>query len=175
MEIKLFFLTIIGLMGGFLGRYTRIPGGVLLTSMIFTSLANAKGIHLSNLPFVYVLSLQVLAGVLVGQKVTVRILKDIKDIMLPVCLILAVIMTSVIFLMFILHEVFDWDNVTAWLSSSPGRMQDMIVLAGSLSADGATAHLIRHLSVIFLTPMILLISKKIGEKQVKELRKLNDR
>jgi len=175
MEIKLLFLTIIGLAGGYLGKYTRIPGGVLLSSMILTSLINAKGIHLNSLPFIYVLSLQVLAGALVGQKLTTRILKDMKDIMLSVAFLLTIIMSSVFVLMLILHEVFGWDLVTSWLSSSPGRMQDMIVLAGSLKADGAkvaTSHLVRHLSVIFLTPVILLISKKLEEKQCKEENKL---
>ncbi|ATW24425.1 AbrB family transcriptional regulator [Candidatus Formimonas warabiya] len=174
METKLLWLIAAGFLGGYLGRYSRIPGGVLLGSMVVTSWANAKGVHLSDLPFAYVLSLQVLAGALVGEKVTGRILKDMKEMMLPVFFLLTVVMASVLIVMMILYRVFGWDYITAWLSSSPGRMQDMIVLAGSLKADGAkvaTVHLLRHLSVVFLTPLILLISKKAGAKQAKALNK----
>ena len=170
MEIKIIWLIIAGLIGGYLGRYSRIPGGVLLGSMVLTSLVNAKGIHLINLPFIYIFILQVLTGTLVGQKVTGRILKDMKDMMFPVGFLLGIIMSVVIILMLFLHEIFGWDLVTAWLSSLPGRMQDMIVLAGSLNADGAkvaTAHLVRHLAVIFVTPVILVISKKLKDKQEK--------
>jgi len=175
MEIKVIWLAIAGLIGGYLGKYARIPGGVLLGSMILTSLVNAKGIHISKLPLIYVFSLQILTGALVGQKVTGRILKDIKDMMLSVVFLLGIIMSAVIILMLILYEIFGWDLVTAWLSASPGRMQDMIILAGTLNADGAkvaTAHLVRQLSVILITPVILVISKKLEEKQREKLSNL---
>jgi uncharacterized membrane protein AbrB (regulator of aidB expression) len=72
--------------------------------------------------------------------------------------IMAVIMAVSIASSLILIRICGWDPATAWLSASPGRMSDMIILAHGLGARTdwvAATHVTRMIMVILATPLIL--------------------
>ncbi|MFZ7104151.1 MAG: AbrB family transcriptional regulator [Peptococcaceae bacterium] len=84
----------------------------------------------------------------------------------------------------IVNFYFGWDQASAWLGSSPGRMQDMVIVADSLGAERTkvvAAHIARTFSVVFLTPVVLMIqnrflkvqknfsNKKVRQKNEEEL------
>ncbi|ATW27400.1 AbrB family transcriptional regulator [Candidatus Formimonas warabiya] len=148
----------LGFLGGVAGQKTRIPGGVLIGAMLFAASANFVGMPPASLPPFYNLSLQIMAGCLVGIGITTKTLKDLKKIVAPVLLNALIILTGGIVVAVVISHLFFWGRITSWLASSPGRMQDMVIFSDSLGADTtkvAGVHIMRTISVVILTPLIL--------------------
>jgi len=163
MLVKFLLLFILGFAGGYLGNYTRLPGGALFGAMIFTIVSNSLFIKQRELSYLYIFCLLVFTGALIGQDITKEVLKNIWQVMLPAGMITGFMVVFGILLMFIAGNVFHWDFATAWLAIAPARMQDMVILATSLKLDGTkviSAHLARILTVLFFTTTYLSINKK---------------
>lgn len=168
MLVQYLWLITFGFAGGYLGKCTKIPGGSLLGAMIFTAIGNSFILQVQILPEVYTFSLQILVGALVGQEITMKAAKEAKKIILPILISSGFLVITALVLMVFLNRFFNWDLTTAWLGTAPGRMTDMVIIADIVEANGTkvfAAHLMRHLFVIFLTPLILYLAKKIQKPE----------
>ena len=146
------------LLGGVLGRMTRISGGAMLGAMASATLWNLGGAPVVSLPAWYGISVQVLAGSLVGVVMTRSVVKQIGTLAFPVVSTALMVLSAAILGCVILTLCFDWHFTTAWLAGSPGRTQDMLIYASAVNAEiekVAAVHISRLLAVLLLTPLII--------------------
>jgi len=142
-----------------MGEISHVPGGIILGAMLTIAAGNLLGFPANWLPSRSGFILQVLAGIMLGIKITGEELSTLGEILIPVLIITGVLNLMGILSSLLVWKVFDWDLLTAWLSTSPGRMQDMVILAKNLEADSekvVTTHVMRITLVVIVTPLILL-------------------
>lgn len=154
----LLLFSIAALVGGFLGKVTKIPGGALLGSTTLVAVAGV-GLDLSHTtPMGMLFVTQILMGCMLGQSINRRFWHDFLQIWSPSLLVVgAYTLLSAPFAA-VMVWMFDFDALSAVLASTPARMQDMIVLAGSMNADAVTVmlmQLFRQFAIIAMTPFIL--------------------
>ena len=155
-DILLF--SIAALVGGLLGKVIKIPGGALLGS---TTLVAAVGVGLDlphTTPTGILLVTQILMGCMLGQSINRRFWHDFLQIWSPALLVIGAYTLFSVPFAAVMVWMFDFDALTAILASTPARMQDMIVLAGSMDTDAVTVmlmQLIRQFAIIAMTPFIL--------------------
>jgi membrane AbrB-like protein len=158
---KYLLLFTLGIVGGWLGLVSGLAGGVILGAMLLTSLGNLVGLPASHLPRGFGSWLQMLAGLLVGSQMALQELTQIAGSLIELLVIILSLMCASLLSAYILISRFKWDSATAWLSASPGRMSDMIILSQSLGAKSdwvAGTHVVRMILVIILTPLIMRFS-----------------
>lgn len=151
-------ILIAALAGGFLGRLYRLPGGALLVSTISVAVV-CNAMELSHIvPDELLLIMQVLMGCMLGQSITRYFWRDVASIWKP-CLM--VIFTYSLFsapFAFLLVKAYGFDPISALLGANPARMQDMIILAGSMNLDAVMVMLMqfcRQFVIIGVTPFML--------------------
>ncbi len=146
------------LIGGAVGRKLRLPGGALLVSSISVALA-ANVWHLSHQPpYELMLVLQVFMGCLLGQSINRRFWQDFLQIWRPTLMVVAVFTLFALPFAALLAWGCGFEFLTAVLAATPARMQDMLVLAGSVDSDAVTVMLMqlaRQFAIIGSTPFML--------------------
>ncbi|MDR3135591.1 MAG: AbrB family transcriptional regulator [Deltaproteobacteria bacterium] len=157
-------LSVLAMVGGWLGSKARIPGSIAVGAMLFAIIGNVAGDSLglgrAVMPGWHKGAIQVMAGCLVGSSMTMERAKEIKAALLPVLANCFILLSVGLAATFFCRDFFRWDLVTSWLSTCPGRMADMIIYSGIVGADTATvvgAHVLRLVSVILFASAMLKI------------------
>lgn len=166
MEYTLIVLFFGGL-GGYLGKKTKVPGGVVLGAMAFVVVYNMSGLSIVQFDRSMGWYLQVLAGVILGATATRVKFKALKSFLWPaLCLTGGTLIIGWVNSR-ILVDGFNFDYVTSWLSAAPAQMQDMIIIAGNVDANVvmvASTHLARVLGIILVTPLILSVCSRFASE-----------
>ncbi|MEL7565909.1 MAG: AbrB family transcriptional regulator [Dehalobacterium sp.] len=152
---------LVALAGGAVGHLTNMPGGIILGSMASVGLLNIISPDSVSLPKYFSFYLQIFAGILLGVNLNITEIALLGDLILPSLFIALILLLSGLGAAFTTHKLFDWDLITAWLSCSPGRMQDMVIFAHDLNADSTKVvivHTTRIILVVIITPLILLMA-----------------
>lgn len=154
----LFLFSLAALAGGLFGKIIGIPGGALLGS---TTLVAAVGVGFDlphATPVSLILTTQILMGCMLGQSINRRLWHDFLQIWNPSLVVIGAYTLFSVPFAAIMVWMFGFNALTAVLASTPARMQDMIVLAGSMDTDAVTVmlmQLIRQFAIIAMTPFIL--------------------
>ena len=163
--------------GGVVGKLLKIPGGTLLGA---TAVVAATGIYFDldhTPPSMMLFLVQILIGCMLGQSINRRFWQNFLQIWRPALMVVGIYtLLAVPFAVFLVWT-FGFDVLTAVLATTPARMQDMIILAGTLNSDAITVMLMqlsRQFVVIGITPFFLtkfsmkegnISSKTQGEKR----------
>lgn len=149
----------IACIGGFLGNMSHLPGGAILGALIAVGIIKLVMDYSSGaLPKYYTFVLQVLAGIWLGSKFGVKEVFAFPDIILPAILSSLTLLLIGILSTFLVTKLFGWDIMTAWLSCSPGRMQDMLIIANDYGIDSVKitlTHTVRIFLVVSISPLVL--------------------
>jgi membrane AbrB-like protein len=151
-------VTVLGLLGGAAGHFSGLPGGVMAGTLLAVAAGNLAGLPANRLPRGTTFCGQVLAGIMLGVQMTMDKLLALANVLPPLLIIMAILLVTGFISSLLLNRVFGWDLITAWLSSSPGRMQDMVIIAAGLDARServAITHIVRIALVVMATPVIL--------------------
>jgi membrane AbrB-like protein len=145
--------------GGAFGKFTKLPGGPLLGATVAVA-AIGISLNLSHTPPPFlILLIQLLTGCMLGQSISRRFWRNILQIWRP-CLTVILLYTLLAApFAAVLTLAFGFDALTALLAATPARMQDMIVLAGSVDSDAVTVMLMqlaRQFAIIGITPFLLM-------------------
>jgi len=146
------------LIGGGLGKISKIPGGALLTATVAVA---CTGIYFDlshTTPPVIMAAIQILMGCMLGQSINRQFWQDFLQIWRPCLLVIGMYTVLAAPFAVFLVWAFGFDTLTAVLAATPARMQDMIVLAGSLNTDAVTVmlmQLVRQFAIIGITPFLL--------------------
>ncbi len=153
----------IGFMGGFLGNKFKIPAGTLIGTMlaiiVFRLIIN-KG---WTLPRGYGFILQVLLGIMIGASFQKQMLRLSFHVAIPVVISTIVLVSTGLILSAIFSRIGLLDISTAYLSTSPGAMSVLVLLAFESQANPTlvlTFHFFRIVFVVLTIPWILKIFVK---------------
>ena len=155
--IRLLATATAGFAGGMLGHISGIPAGALTGAVVFVGALKVKGVELRVPPEAAIIA-QVVIGSVIGVSMNRQSVKELGAVIVPAAIIgLSMILIGLL-LGIIIHKVWKIDIDTALLSTSPGGMTEMSLMAADLGADAsavAAVHLFRVLAVIIMYPLLL--------------------
>ena len=148
----------VGTLGGIIGMKLQLPAGMMIGAMVATILLKLTLNITWELPAQYHFIVQILLGVMLGSTFQTDMLKVFAKMAVPIILsTLLLIMTgalsAIIFAKFGLV-----DFPTAYISTSPGAMTSLVVLASEAEINAPLVtcfHFFRLLLVIATAPFIL--------------------
>lgn len=149
----------LGIGGGILVNVLPMPGAILMGAFLGVGLGNLARWGTSYLPQGTGFVLQWLSGVMIGLLIDAQTLTFLRDIIPVLTLTLAVCLGTNLLMVWVLVRCFTWDLSTAWLASTPARMNEMLILGLDVGADPEkilAAHLIRVFMTTGITPFLLL-------------------
>ena len=147
----------IALLAGLSGFYLGVPAGALTFAMIATAGFNI----LSGRGWVPPLLrrvIQVLAGILIGVRVTASDIRSLQGIILPALLLILGLIVINLVVGYLLDRFTGIGLITALIASVPGGATDMALIAGELGGDQskvAVIQLFRYVFVIAAYPVII--------------------
>lgn len=147
----------VGFAGGLIGWRLKLPGGVIVGSMLFVLLYKLLSQQTDSLPVAYKFVVQVLIGTLVGSMFVPDMLARMRTLLLPMALSTLILVGTGITIAFLLAYFRLLDIETAYLATSPGGMSATIGLAFSSQAEPVlvlTFHFIRILFVNLTAPVV---------------------
>jgi len=131
-----------------------IIGGVIALVAYF----NVKT-HRAYMPLTLRKIIQSFGGALIGAKVTLTDVIALKDLVLPIILIIIGFCLMNVFVGFFLYRTTKFSLSTALLSASPGGMSDISLMAEDLGANGPQVASIQFLRAIFIVGVYPIIIK----------------
>ena len=147
----------IGLLGGLLGAKLKIPAGVLIGSMLaIVCFKIFMKVHW-EMPKSFAFALQVFVGIGVGAAFQPELLQVMKKIAIPVIISCVVLVGTGVLLAIVFTRLGLLDFGTAYLGTSPGAMNVLVVLALESQAHPTLVvcfHFIRVVFVILTVPLI---------------------
>ena len=159
--IKVFITLVIGAIGGVIGKILNIPSGAMTLSMVATAIYN---IYSSNafMPLRLRQLIQVLAGALIGAKMTLGDIVSLKEIFIPVGIVIMGFCLMNLLLGILIYKITDFSVETSLFATAPGGMSDISIIASELGADTpkvATMQFFRLVTVVAIYPIIINIIK----------------
>jgi len=147
----------LGLLGGLLGAKLKIPAGVLIGAMLAVICFKiVMKVHW-EVPKGLIFVLQVVVGIGVGAAFQPELLQVMKKIALPVIISCVVLVGVGVIMAIIFTRMGLLDIGTAYLGTSPGAMNVLVVLALESQAHPTLVvcfHFIRVVFVILTAPLI---------------------
>lgn len=157
-EKSLLFTIIIGIIGGVIGYFTHLPAGTMSCSMALVAYFNVKT-HRAYMPLTLRKIIQSFGGALIGAKVTLTDVIALKDLVLPIILIIIGFCLMNVLVGFFLYKTTKFSLSTALLSASPGGMSDISLMAEDLGANGPQVASMQFLRAIFIVGVYPIIIK----------------
>ncbi|WP_040214003.1 AbrB family transcriptional regulator [Clostridium polynesiense] len=142
---------------GIIGYISKIPAGALTFSMISAAAYNITT-NKAYMPIPLRRITQILAGILVGERMNYGDLIALKAVMFPALLLILGIITVNLLLALFINRISSIDIITALFACTPGGVADMALIAEELGADGpkvTVLQLCRYVCVIALFPIII--------------------
>lgn len=173
MERLLFFLLtlIIAFAGGIIGKKLKFPAGLLVGSMVFVAAFNVlsdKGTFYTPVRVM----LQILSGALVGSRMGLNELKNMKSLVWSVvALIVSMMLLNVSFAVLIMLFS-DLNAATALFATTPGGASDMGIIAPDFGGDAGIVAILQVsrlvLIYLFIPPTIRYLDKREAAKRPKD-------
>lgn len=161
--LSFFWMVVLGLAGAWLGLKLKIPAGVLVGSMAAVGLGNILthlwgSVSFPPLPSWVGLALQLALGITLGSKLSAETLMALKDLWQPVLISTTIAIGTGVLTALCLSRWLGIEQLTALLSTAPGGISGMSLLALDMGAQSTTVvvmHLARLISVVILVPWLV--------------------
>ena len=157
-EKSFLFTIIVGVIGGIIGYFSHLPAGTMSCSMALVAYFNVKT-HKAYMPIPLRKIIQSFGGALIGAKVTLGDVIALKDLILPIILIIIGFCLMNVLVGFFLYRTTKFSLSTALLSASPGGMSDISLMAEDLGANGPQVASMQFLRAIFIVGVYPIIIK----------------
>ena len=157
-EKSFLFTIIVGIIGGIIGYFSHLPAGTMSCSMALVAYFNVKT-HKAYMPLTLRKIIQSFGGALIGAKVTLSDVIALKNLILPIILIVIGFCLMNVFVGFFLYKTTKFSLSTALLSASPGGMSDISLMAEDLGANGPQVASMQFLRAIFIVGVYPIIIK----------------
>ena len=157
-EKSFLFTVIVGIIGGIVGYFSPLPAGTMSCSMALVAYFNVKT-HKAYMPLTLRKIIQSFGGALIGAKVTLSDVIALKDLILPIILIIIGFCLMNVLVGFFLYKTTKFSLSTALLSASPGGMSDISLMAEDLGANGPQVASMQFLRAIFIVGVYPIIIK----------------
>ena len=157
-EKSFLFTIIVGIIGGIIGYFSHLPAGTMSCSMALVAYFNVKT-HKAYMPLTLRKIIQSFGGALIGAKVTLSDVIALKNLILPIILIIIGFCLMNVCVGFFLYKTTKFSLSTALLSASPGGMSDISLMAEDLGANGPQVASMQFLRAIFIVGVYPIIIK----------------
>ena len=157
-EKSFLFTIIVGIIGGIIGYFSHLPAGTMSCSMALVAYFNVKT-HKAYMPLTLRKIIQSFGGALIGAKATLSDVIALKNLILPIILIIIGFCLMNILVGFFLYKTTKFSLSTALLSASPGGMSDISLMAEDLGANGPQVASMQFLRAIFIVGVYPIIIK----------------
>lgn len=145
---ELFFTLIIGLIGGYIFLKLKVPGGMMVGSIVFISLLNITTDAVSMPPFAKTFA-QIVAGAFIGAGIETDDLARLKFITKPALIILSGMLVINIITGFLIYFTSPLSLVTSFMCAIPGGMSDMPLISADMGADPSKVAVMQFIRMIF--------------------------
>lgn len=139
--------AVIGIIGGFIGKATGLPAGILSFAMILVIIVhiNSSKLHLERRYKRYV---QVLSGTLIGLSISMDTVHSFGKIVAPAL--------SLIFFYVAANYIISWfmaktgkiDFISSMFASAPGAASDMALIASDIGGDSPKIALLQIIRLV---------------------------
>lgn len=149
-----------GTIGGLTAKKLRLPAAALtgsLITVIFFSLILQRG----SMPADMKVWIQIFSGMLIGSRIKKSDITDIYNLILPIIVLFLGMMAMNIVFGTLMHYLGGLDLITALLSSAPGGMQDMALIADDMGGNSIIVSLTQLTRVVFILAFFPSFYKKI--------------
>ncbi len=156
---KLIVTLLVATAGGLLCHQLKIPAGALIGSMVAVALLNiffSRGFVPKNFQIV----VQILAGAMIGTRITKSTILELKTIVVPAIIIVIGVVVINFTIGLLIAKFSKMDLATALFASAPGGQTEMTIAAEAMGADTpkvAVLQLLRLISVVTFLPILLKI------------------
>lgn len=155
--IKICKTLIIGIVAGAIGNKLKVPAGAISFSMAACAFYNIKTGN-GYIPLNLRQTFQMLAGALIGVKITMTAVMEMINILPSVVLVILGFVLLNIIAAFLIYKFSKFDIITALFSAAAGGIADVAIIADEMGADTtkvAAVHLIRIMMVIGVYPILI--------------------
>lgn len=164
---------LLALIGGLIGRLSRIPGGTFLVPMIAGIVLQALGLMTIVLPIWFLAGCFALLGWNIGLGFTPQILSHaVRALPQVLIAIFALIAFSVVLAVTLVHTL-GVDPLTAYLATSPGGMDAIAIIAASTPVDVPLVmgmQIVRFMIVLLAgPPLARLLANRLGKAKKRRL------
>ena len=144
----------------------KVPAGAILGAMIFVAVYNtATGA--AYFPMELRPVIRVLAGALIGARVSKDDAKRMKDVIYPGLLLVFGMLLMNLVLGYSIHRLTGLELMTALFGSTPGGVQDMALIADEFGADAAQVAILQTVRVLAVISIMPSIMRFIGRKYLR--------
>ena len=146
----------VAIIGGFLGNVSGLPAGTLSFAMIFTILFNFNTSK-AVLERDYKKYAQLLSGALIGRTMTMDMILNIPNLILPTMVLMSGYVLTNLLLSKLMSRTGKIDYISAMFASSPGGASDMALIASELGGESpkiAIMQIVRLLACYTIFPLL---------------------
>jgi len=146
--VNLFLTLIIGLIGGYIFLKLKVPGGMMVGSIVFITLFNIKT-DIIYMPSVAKTIAQIIAGAFIGSGIEKDDLVRLKYITKPALILLIGMLILNIVTGFLIYLTSPMDLVTSFMCSVPGGMSDIPLISADMGADSSKVAVMQFVRMVF--------------------------
>ncbi len=174
--IRISLTFIVAIIGWLIAKKIKLPAYALLGPLFLTALLNIQT-GLVYMPSIMRPVIQILAGIVIGSRVTKEEINNIKGAYKPIIISVTSTLAYSLFFGMLIYKVTDLNYVTSAFATAPGGAMDMALISMDMGGDPgvvSTMQLVRMLSAIAVFPgvigMILTKGKKNDVKLDNEVK-----
>lgn len=163
--VNLFLTLIIGLIGGYIFLKLKVPGGMMVGSIVFITLFNIKT-DIIYMPSVAKTIAQIIAGAFIGSGIEKDDLVRLKYITKPALILLIGMLVLNIVTGFLIYLTSPMDLVTSFMCSVPGGMSDIPLISADMGADSSKVAVMQFVRMVFGIGVFPTIISKVTKSKV---------
>ncbi|MDF2678458.1 MAG: rane-spanning protein [Bacillota bacterium] len=146
--VNLFLTLIIGLIGGYVFLKLKVPGGMMVGSIVLITLFNINT-DVIYMPTVAKTIAQIIAGAFIGSGIEKDDLYRLKYITKPALTLVSGMLILNIITGFLIYLTSPLDLVTALMCSVPGGMSDIPLISADMGADSSKVAVMQFVRMVF--------------------------
>lgn len=149
----------IGTAGGFLFAYLKLPLPWMMGAMVATTIASLSGLDIGLPQSVRMMMIAVL-GVMLGSAFSPELFDHLGQWAISITGLFVYGVVALLLVLLFLRKVANYDPVTAYFSSSPGGLNEMVIVGKAMGGDDriiALTHASRILIVVMIIPFLFRI------------------
>lgn len=161
--LMLVFTLVVGLLGGLLAKFLKIPAPFMIGSMLLVAVVSMTMGSLDTLPSMKLFA-QIISGAYIGQQVTKKDIIQLPKVGPSILGLMSLFTLNMLILGSLFCLFFKMDLVTAFLSCLPGGIVDVSLMAIDMGAETdvvATMQSVRLIGILLILPVwVSFITKR---------------
>jgi membrane AbrB-like protein len=155
---NLFLTVLIAFIGGYTLQKLRVPGGMMLGSVIMVAIFNVNT-QIIIMPIEFRIMAQTIAGAYIGMTVKKENLPRMKYMIRPTITLLSGLFVTNFIVGTLIFIVSPLDILTSFLAGIPGGVSDTPLIAADLGADATKVTVLQFVRLISGISMVPLLVK----------------